>query len=53
MFTPLISRSRDLPSALLEAEELRKQMREWPPRPEEGTQRSLSGVMDDEMGWVD
>ena len=45
--------SRDLPAALRDAEKLRKQIQEWPPKSARGDGKGLVGVMDEEMGFVD
>ena len=39
--------------ALRQAEILRKDIIEWPPKSTKGDERGLIGVMDDELGFVD
>jgi beta-1,4-N-acetylglucosaminyltransferase len=52
---PPLKSSSNLPVALKEAEGLRSRMHAWPPinSGEEKYRRGLTGVMDDQMGFVD
>jgi len=43
----------DLVAALRQAEVLRKEINEWPPKTSRGDGRGLIGIIDDELGFVD